>query len=133
MKQETFAETFYTKFDKLDMILSCSGIEADERNSPKRATSYWSDKRYARNVGKTATSGNIRDVRGRAEPRCYECDGREHFARECPTRLKRRQTQNSPRRKYPRGRSSRPCSPGDKPLYANVQGGNIQPKNQGNE
>ena len=52
--------------------------------------------------------------------------GREHFARECPTRLKRGQTQNSPGRKYPRGLSSRPRPSGDEPWYAKVQGGNEQ-------
>jgi predicted Fe-S protein YdhL (DUF1289 family) len=44
--------------------------------------------------------GGVRHVQERAEFRCYECDGRAHLARECPTRLKREQSRNSPGDKF---------------------------------
>jgi len=50
VKQEIFAEAFYTKIDQSVRLSSQGGSgEADERNSPKRATSQSSDKRYVRN------------------------------------------------------------------------------------
>ena len=70
VKQESFAETFYTKFDKSVTILSREGSEADERSSTKRASNHSSGKRYARNIDRMATSGNVRDVQERSETRC---------------------------------------------------------------
>jgi len=82
VKQKRFSETFYTKFDKSVRVSNRGGSEeADDRYSPKRATSFSSDKRYTRNIDRTAISGNVGDVQERAEPMCYECEERGHFAR----------------------------------------------------
>jgi hypothetical protein len=69
------------------------------------------------NSVEVSSQGRVRHAQGRAEPKCYECEGRGHFARECPTHLNRGQTRNSPRKKNPSGCSSRPRSPGDESRY----------------
>jgi len=56
-----------------------------------------------------------RKTRTEAAVRCCECDGRGHFARECPTRLKRQKKLSvSPGRKTPSERSKRSHAPGGK-------------------
>jgi hypothetical protein len=50
--------------------------------------------------------------------RCYECEGVEHFARACPTRLKREENfTNSPGRRNPSERSRRSRPPEHKPTH----------------
>ena len=47
--------------------------------------------------------------------RCYECNGRGHFAKECPTRLKKgKKLSDSPGRKNLSESSKRSHEPGDK-------------------
>jgi hypothetical protein len=56
-----------------------------------------------------------RKTRTEAAIRCYECNGKWHFARECPTRLrKQKKLSDSPGRKNPPKRSKRSHVPGDK-------------------
>jgi len=118
LKQEKFAETFYTKFDK-SVRLSNRQDEREpaERYSPKRAANPPRSRRYERGANRSGTSGSTRDVRARTEPRCYECEGRGHIARECPTRLKREKTRNAPGKENPSERSNRSRSPGDEPRH----------------
>ena len=69
-----------------------------------------------------------------SSPRYYECEGIGHFARECPTRLKRiGNAPNLPGRKNPSERSKRLSSPSEKPQNAATRGGEMEQHFQGNE
>jgi hypothetical protein len=93
LKQERFAETFYTKFDKsVRLSNQQNDREPAERHSPRRAANHLGARRYASGADRSATSCSTRDVQARTEPRCYDCEGRGQFARECPTKLKRGKT-----------------------------------------
>jgi hypothetical protein len=78
-------------------------------NQPKESRSNT----YAHNPEEEGYYKGYRDTRDSREVRCYECEGKGLFASECPTRVKRTQSQNSPGRRHPSGRSSRPRSPRD--------------------
>jgi hypothetical protein len=67
-----------------------------------------------KNPFQVSSRGKFGHVQGRAEFKCYECEGRGHFAHEFPTLIKRGQTRNPPGGKTPSRRTSRPRSPGDK-------------------
>jgi len=75
-------------------------------------------------------------VRGMSKPgpkmRC-ECEGRGHFARECPTRLKGARTRNSPGKGNPSGRSTRPRFSDDETPSPTKWGGKQETHNQGND
>jgi hypothetical protein len=75
------------------------------------------------NPVQVSSRGRVRHVQGRAEPKCHACEGRGHFAHECPTRIKRGQTRNSLGRKTLSGCSSRPRSPGDKRVSVRMERG----------
>jgi hypothetical protein len=103
LKQDVFAETFYTKFDKSVRLSTLQDDREDaERHSPKRAAYHLGGRRYTRNADRSVTSDRPRDVQARTERRCYECEGRGHFVRECLTRLR---TRNSPGKRNPSERS----------------------------
>jgi hypothetical protein len=134
LKQEKFAGTFYTKFDK-SVRLSNRQDEREpaERYSPKRAANPPRSRRYKRGADRSGTSGSTSDVRARTESRCYECEERGHIARECPTRLKREKTRNAPGQENPSERSNRSRSPGDKPRHPKRNTTNKDTGTQGNE
>jgi len=91
LKQDRPAETFYTKFDdSVRLSNRQDDREPAERHSPKRAATHLRTRRYERGANRSVTSGSTRDVQARREPSCYECEGRGHFARECPTSRKRK-------------------------------------------
>jgi len=75
--------------------------------------------------------GIFRGTRKQSALRCYECQGVEHFAEECPTRL-RRVGQDAPGKDNPSGRS-RKHSPGDKPVIEPKRGEARENRAQGNE
>ena len=84
-KQERFAETFYAKLDNSVRLSNRQDDrEPAERHSPKHAANHLRARRYERGADRSVTSGSTRDVQARTEPRCYECEGRGHFARESP-------------------------------------------------
>jgi hypothetical protein len=62
LKQEKFAETFYTKFNKSVRLSTRQDREPAERHSPRRAANHLGARRYARGADRSATSGSTRDV-----------------------------------------------------------------------
>jgi hypothetical protein len=105
-KQERFSETLYAMFDESVSVKPRSTIRSDhERHSARRTadarpSNHLSGQQYTTSysTNKSVTSASARDVQTRAELRCYEREGRGHFARECTTRLKGARTRNSPGR-----------------------------------
>jgi len=140
-KQERFSETFYAKFDESVSVKPRSTSRSDrERQSVRRTadarpSNYMSGQQFrtSHSTNKSVTSASRRDFQSRAELRCYECEGRWHFARECPTRLKGARTRNSPGKGNPSGRSTRPRSSGDETPSPTNRGGKQETRNQGND
>jgi hypothetical protein len=110
IRQERRPETFYTHSGKPSQ---------DSRNRHKHeCRSQWGNQRkksrdetYAHSPEKQGYYKGYKGTRDGREFRCYECEGKGHFASECPTRVKRTQSQNPPGRRHPSGRSSRPTLP----------------------
>jgi hypothetical protein len=118
LKQEKFSENFYAKFEKsVRLSTRQDDREFAERHSPKRTAKQPRARRYARGAHRSGTSSSTRYVQHSSEPRCYECEGRGHIARECPKRKKRERTKNAPGRKNLSERSKRSRSPGDEPHH----------------
>ena len=66
LKQERFAETFYTKFDdSIRLSNRQDDREPAERHSPKRAANHLRARRYERGADRLVTSGSTRDVQAR--------------------------------------------------------------------
>jgi hypothetical protein len=112
IRQERHTETFYTRSEKpvkLSGSKGKTGYRIQRENKPKG----FRENKYARSPERAEYYKGNRDTQNNKEARRYECEGRGHFAYECPTGIKRTQTRNSPGRKHPSGRSSRPSSPRD--------------------
>jgi hypothetical protein len=126
-KQERFDETFYAKFEDSVRLQSPSPSRShhDERKpcrsaDAKRDVNHTLAQQYnaPRKSDKSMTS-NTRSAKTKAPFRCYEREGVGHFARECPTRLKREENStNSPGRRNPSERSRRSRSPEHKPSHS---------------
>jgi hypothetical protein len=139
-RQEKFSEAFYAKFDEAVTVDSRASSRAgNDRHSPRR-TAYVrlprqrSTRRHdARSdPSKPDTSDGAKTAQSEAEVRCYNCDGKGHYARVCPSKSRGVRTQNSPGKSNPSGRSNRPriCS-AETPIRP--QGANRQTQDQGNE
>ena len=121
-RQERFNESFYTRSEKSVRLLSepqsrpDSGSKNRRKSGELRADGQARSQRHSAHARTTrAEPQENRKTRTEAAIRCYECDGRGHFARECPTRLrKEKKLSDSPGRKTPSQRSKRSHVPGDK-------------------
>ena len=129
-KQDRFSDSFYTRYHKTVRLLARSpnGKKRGE-GRPSRRNSSPTAKPSSR--GPNSAGNFSRNAKTESALRCYECQGVEHFAEECPTRL-RRVSQNAPGRGNPSGRSSR-HSPSDKPVTEPKRGEARENRDQGNE
>jgi hypothetical protein len=121
-KQESFNESFYTRFDNSVGLLSRSpSRECHEDNNPRRsadthAVNHVRAQRYKspRSTSKPLTSDTM-NSQTQTAIRCYECEGLEHFARKCLTMLN---TESNPShslgKRNPIVRLGISRSPGDK-------------------
>jgi hypothetical protein len=119
VRHEKIAETFYTKFEDSVRI---SDRGRDNKNDMRHTAMCPVDRRYVDSPGTAQPPKPSRNVKGRAEFRCYEYKVRRHLARECPTRLK-----------YPSRRSNRSSLPGDEARYKKERGAHKEVTNQGNK
>jgi hypothetical protein len=110
IRQETRPETFYTHSKKPAKVSSDKNrneYRDQWDNQPKESRGST----YSHSPEKQSYYKGYRGTRDSRELRCYECEGKGYFASEYPTRVKRTQSQNSPGRRHPSGRSSQPTSP----------------------
>jgi GTP cyclohydrolase II len=102
--QEKFNETFYTRFDDSVRLLSQSPSRPRRedgkyrRSGDTQAVNHLRGQcyEYPRNANKPSNSGN-RNEQTKAAVKCFECQGLGHFAKECPTRLKREKNHSDSR------------------------------------
>jgi hypothetical protein len=122
-KQERFNETFYAKYDCSVRLQSPSPSRSrhDERK-PRRSADTKCEVNHTlcettHHVSQTSPMvSKTRSAQTKATLMCYLCEGIDHFARECLTRLKREDNStNSPGRRKPSERLRRSRSPEHKP------------------
>jgi len=95
-RQERFNESFYTQFDNSVRLCSRSPgrsrpeSEGQRQPADSRTENHTRAQRYSKpsNAGRSETPRS-RNSQTQEALRCYECQGFGHFARECPTRIKK--------------------------------------------
>ena len=121
-RQERISESFYARSDKSVRLLSEPKGRPHSGNRNRRYSDETQTDRQVRSQRQVAPASKnrteqreVKKTRSEAAVRCYECDGRGHFAKVCPTRLrKEKKLSDSPGRKNPSKRSKRSHAPGDK-------------------
>ena len=139
-RQEKNSESFYAKFDRSARLMSKSpnrtypDYDKQRPSTDRRAVS---SSRNQRNKTSSSASKPVtpstRSSRNNAALSCYECEGVGHFARECPTRLRKEANpSDSPSKRSPTERSWLSGSSGKNPPYVTKQGLQKETRNQGN-
>ena len=121
-RQERKSESFYARSEKSVRWLSEPKGRPHSGNRNKRYSGETQADRQVRSQRQGAPASKtrmeqpqVRKTQSEAAVRFYECDGRGHFVRECPTRLRNeKKLSDSPGRKTPSERSKRSHAPGDK-------------------
>ena len=140
-KQERFNETFYARFENSVSMLTRSPSRTRQHDDKSRrspdaqAVNHSRSQRYKppRGNNKPSTSAT-RNVQTEAAIRCYQCEGLGHFARECPTRRRKKpEPSNAPGKRNPNERSRRSRSPGNKSSQGKSRETSRKEENQGNE
>jgi len=125
-RQERSNGSFYAQSKKSIRLLSepndrQHSANRNQKNPEKQARSQRQCAAYSKNK---VEQPETRRTKFETTFRCYECDGRGHFAKECPTRLKKEnKPSDSPGRKNPSERSKSSHEPGEK----------LRNRNSGNE
>ena len=139
-RQEKISESFYANFDRSVRLMSKSPNRTyrdDKKQQPPtdtRAVSSARGQRYKTSSSATkSVSPSTKSSRTKAALRCYECEGVGHFARECPTRLRREANpSDSPGKRSPTERSRHSGFSDNKPPFVTKQGPQKETRNQGN-
>jgi hypothetical protein len=139
-RQEKFNNSFYTDFDRSVSPQSRPPSQTYRVNDRHR---YSGDMRpsshtsgHRPTVPKSAgrpTGQDTRNARTQGGLRCYQCEGIGHFARHCPTKFRREQSNSRPFEKRSQFERSRPSeSPTGKPPFPTKRGSRTGKGNSGN-
>ena len=130
-RQEKSNNSFYTKFENSANPQSRSPNQRYSENARMRHSVAM--RTVSKNTNK-ASNSNTRSAQTKEALRCHECEGLGHFARECPTRLKREERNFRPPGGKSKGERSRHSQPrGDKHVSSTRRESREAVANSGND